>query len=64
LQPDTNPINSQMAPFPLSFTMGASCSAISAVVSEAIVSSQKVLLKIALEKFLLYILSIVKGGLK
>ncbi|CAI6353649.1 unnamed protein product [Macrosiphum euphorbiae] len=41
LQPDTNLVNSQMAPFPLSFTMGESCSAISAVVSEAIVSSQK-----------------------
>ncbi|XP_015372222.1 PREDICTED: inhibitor of growth protein 3-like [Diuraphis noxia] len=40
-QPDTNPVNSQMAPFPLSFTMGADCSPISAVVSEAIVSSQK-----------------------
>ncbi|KAL5236666.1 hypothetical protein ACI65C_004076 [Semiaphis heraclei] len=40
-QPDTNPVNSQVAPFPLSFTMGADCSTISAVVSEAIVSSQK-----------------------
>ncbi|XP_022173325.1 inhibitor of growth protein 3-like [Myzus persicae] len=40
-QPDTNPVNSQKAPFPLSFTKGADCSAISAVVSEAIVSSQK-----------------------
>ncbi|XP_050061849.1 inhibitor of growth protein 3-like isoform X2 [Aphis gossypii] len=40
-QPDTSPVNSQMAPFPLSFTMGSGCSEISSVKSEAIVSSQK-----------------------
>jgi len=53
-----------MVPYPLSFTKGDDCSEIPAVVSEAIVSSQKVLLKIALENFLLFILSIVRGGLK
>ncbi|KAF0731463.1 inhibitor of growth protein 3-like, partial [Aphis craccivora] len=40
-QPDTSPVNSQMDPLPLSSKMRSGCSVISAVISEAIVSSQK-----------------------
>ncbi|XP_026821175.1 inhibitor of growth protein 3-like [Rhopalosiphum maidis] len=40
-QPDTSSVNSQMAPFPISLTMGSGCTAFTAVGREDIVSSQK-----------------------